>query len=71
MSSTVAKLVIFQKPKLIRVAPASGNERHDQQPLMKTRLLLLLVEAGKYLKLPLELAGEAKISFEGSWKDVH
>lgn len=30
-----------------------------------------MVEAGKYLKLPLELAGEAKISFEGSWKDVH
>jgi hypothetical protein len=30
-----------------------------------------MVEAGKYLKLPLELAGEAKISFEGSWRDVH
>lgn len=30
-----------------------------------------MVESGKYLKLPLELAGEAKISFEGSWRDVH
>jgi len=42
---------MFQKPKLIRAAPASGSERHDQQPLMKTRLLLLLVEAGEYFHL--------------------
>ena len=51
MSSTDAKLVMFQKPKLIRAAPASGSERHDQQPLMKTHLLLLLVEAGEYFHL--------------------
>jgi len=30
-----------------------------------------IIEAGKYLKLPLELDGEGKASYEGSWKDVH
>ena len=30
-----------------------------------------IVEAGKALKLALPLAGEGKIAFEGSWKDVH
>lgn len=28
-------------------------------------------ESGKYLKLALPLAAEGKMSFEGSWKDVH
>lgn len=28
-------------------------------------------EAGKYLKLPIELDGEGKMAFNGSWKDVH
>lgn len=28
-------------------------------------------EAGKYLKLPIELDGEGKAAFNGSWKDVH
>lgn len=30
-----------------------------------------IIEAGEYLKLPVELDGEGKMSFEGSWKDVH
>lgn len=30
-----------------------------------------IVKAGEYLKLPLVLDGEGKISFEGSWRDVH
>jgi hypothetical protein len=30
-----------------------------------------IIEAGVYLKLPLPLDGEGKMSFEGSWKDVH
>ena len=30
-----------------------------------------IVEAGKYLKLSIPLAAEGKLSFEGSWKDVH
>jgi hypothetical protein len=30
-----------------------------------------IVMAGEYLKLSLPLAGEGKMSFEGSWKDVH
>lgn len=30
-----------------------------------------IIRAGEYLKLPLPLDGEGKMSFEGSWKDVH
>lgn len=30
-----------------------------------------IIEAGQYLKLPLELDGEGKMSYEGSWRDVH
>lgn len=30
-----------------------------------------IVKAGEYLGLALPLAGEGKMSFEGSWKDVH
>lgn len=30
-----------------------------------------IVEAGKFLNLTLPLAAEGKMSFEGSWKDVH
>lgn len=30
-----------------------------------------IVEAGKFLKLALPLAAEGKMSFQGSWKDVH
>jgi hypothetical protein len=30
-----------------------------------------IVEAGKALKLALPLAAEGKMSFNGSWKDVH
>lgn len=28
-------------------------------------------DAGKYLKLPIELDGEGKMAYNGSWKDVH
>lgn len=30
-----------------------------------------IIKAGEYLKLPLPLDGEGKMSFEGSWRDVH
>ena len=30
-----------------------------------------IIKAGIYLKLPLPLDGEGKMSFEGSWRDVH
>lgn len=30
-----------------------------------------IIEAGQYLKLPLELDGDGKMSYEGSWRDVH
>lgn len=30
-----------------------------------------IVKAGEYLKLALPLAAEGKMSYEGSWKDVH
>jgi hypothetical protein len=30
-----------------------------------------IVKAGEILKLSLPLNGEGKISFEGSWRDVH
>lgn len=30
-----------------------------------------IIKAGVYLKLPLPLDGEGKMSFEGSWRDVH
>lgn len=30
-----------------------------------------IVKAGEYMKLPLELDGEGKKSYNGSWKDVH
>ena len=30
-----------------------------------------IVKAGEILKLALPLAGEGKMSYEGSWKDVH
>ncbi len=30
-----------------------------------------IIEAGVYLKLPLPLDGEGKMSFQGSWRDVH
>lgn len=30
-----------------------------------------IIKAGEYMKLPLPLDGEGKMSFEGSWKDVH
>lgn len=30
-----------------------------------------IVKAGELLNLPLELDGEGKMSFEGSWRDVH
>jgi hypothetical protein len=30
-----------------------------------------IIEAGEFLKLPIELDGEGKMSKNGSWKDVH
>lgn len=30
-----------------------------------------IIEAGVFLKLPIELGAEGKMSFEGSWRDVH
>ena len=30
-----------------------------------------IVKAGELLKLSLPLAGEGKMSYEGSWRDVH
>lgn len=30
-----------------------------------------IIKAGEFLELPLPLDGEGKMSFEGSWKDVH
>lgn len=30
-----------------------------------------IIEAGEFLKLPIPLDGEGKMSFEGSWRDVH
>lgn len=30
-----------------------------------------IIEAGEFLKLPIELDGEGKMSKDGSWKDVH
>lgn len=30
-----------------------------------------IIEAGEFLKLPIELGGEGKMSKDGSWKDVH
>lgn len=30
-----------------------------------------IVEAGKFLKLALPLAAEGKMSYQGSWKNVH
>jgi len=30
-----------------------------------------IVKAGEILKLALPLNGEGKISYEGSWRDVH
>jgi hypothetical protein len=30
-----------------------------------------IVKAGEYLKLALPLAAEGKLSYNGTWKDVH
>jgi hypothetical protein len=30
-----------------------------------------IIKAGEYMKLPLPLDGEGKMSYEGSWRDVH
>lgn len=38
---------------------------------IKNLMVKCMIEAGEYLKLPLKLDGEAKISYNGNWKDCH
>lgn len=41
------------------------------QDWVKEHSVKAIVKAGEFLKLSLPLAGEGKIAFNGSWKDVH
>ena len=41
------------------------------QEEMKELTVKAIVRAGEILKLDIELAGEAKAEFQGSWRDVH
>lgn len=38
---------------------------------IRTMSVECIKEAGRYLKLPIELDGEGKMALNGSWKDVH
>lgn len=57
-----------------------SNLTHDEysfpsedgiQEEIRSMSVQCIVQAGEYLKLPVELAGEGKMSFNGSWRDVH
>ena len=57
-----------------------SNLTHDEysfmtedgiQDFIREESVKSIIEAGEYLKLPIALDGEGKMSYEGSWKDVH
>ncbi len=72
----VGRPYYFYKGKVVRRISMVHDEysweiEDGVQEEVKALSTKAIVKAGEFLKLSLPLAAEGKLSFEGSWKDVH